>query len=242
MKQSKWTILSNLPIADRTYRMVLAGDTQGILPGQFIDIAVPGYYLRRPISVCDCTESVLTIVYKVVGRGTDAMAQLEANTELDILSVLGQGYNLSLAEDHVLLIGGGVGVPPLIYAAKVLRAMGKEVRVVMGFNSRTEVFGENEMKQLGCTVEVYTLDGSYGQQGLVTDALAANEPFYYACGPLAMLRAIVAKIGTRGQVSMEERMGCGIGICVGCSIPTTQGVKRVCKEGPVFNANEIIWK
>ena len=242
MKQSEWTILSNVLIAKHTYRMVLGGDTEGILPGQFIEIDVPGQYLRRPISVSDCENNNLTIIYKVVGEGTVAMSKMAVGTRLNILTVLGQGYRLDLAKSNVLLIGGGVGIPPLIYAAKQLRAMGKQVRVVMGFNSHDEVFGEQEMKAMGCIVEIYTIDGSYGQKGLVTDALSSNEPFYYACGPLPMLKALVNKIGSNGQISMEERMGCGLGICVGCSIETTKGVKRVCKEGPVFNASDIIWK
>jgi len=242
MKQSSWTILSNLKIADRTYRMILSGDTTDIEPGQFVEIAVPGLYLRRPISVCDVDKNLLTIIYKVVGEGTQQMAQMEADTTLDILSGLGQGYDLTLCDHQALLIGGGVGVPPLMYAAKRLRQMGKKVRIVMGFNSRKDVFGANELRAIGCDVDICTMDGSEGRQGIVTDLLHQTEPFYYACGPLVMLKAVVEKIGNQGQISLEERMGCGVGICVGCSIQTTAGVKRVCKEGPVFNASEIQWK
>jgi len=242
MKQSSWTIVSDEQIAWRTYRMVLQGDTSEIRPGQFVEVAVPNYYLRRPISVCDIEDDRLTLIYKVVGEGTAAMAAMAAGVKLDILTCLGNGYDLSLACDDVLLVGGGVGVPPLIYAAKCFREKGKQVRVVMGFNSQREVFGEEEFRRLGCEVSVCTMDGSYGTKGVVTDLLTTPAPFYYACGPLPMLKALVNKIGTRGQISMEERMGCGVGICVGCSLETRSGVKRVCKEGPVFNAGDIIWK
>lgn len=239
MKIGNWTILSNTQIASRTYRMDLQGDTADILPGQFVEIAVPGYFLRRPISVCNIAEDVLTIIYKVVGQGTAVMARMQPGEKLDILSCLGNGYDLSKAGQEVLLIGGGVGVPPLIYAAKALRQAGKDVRVVAGFNSANEVFGEKELRAMGCQVDVCTMDGSYGIKGVVTDLIHGEAPFYYACGPLPMLKAILEKVGTNGQISMEERMGCGVGICVGCSIETRHGVKRVCKEGPVFDAREV---
>lgn len=242
MKQSKWTIVSNLPIAWHTYQMVLQGDTTGILPGQFVEIALPDYYLRRPLSVCNVENDDLTLIYKVVGEGTTTMAKMTPDTDLDILTCLGNGYDLSLAGDEVLLIGGGVGVPPLIFAAKKLRLMNKQVHVVIGFNSAREVFGEEEFKALGCDVQVCTIDGSYGKKGVVTDLIPSSAPFYYACGPLPMLKAITCTIGTNGQISMEERMGCGVGICMGCSIETRNGIKRVCKEGPVFDAEELIWK
>ena len=231
--------MSNEAIAERVYRMVLQGDTQGMMPGQFVEIAVPGRYLRRPISVSDVEGDRLTIIYKTVGHGTAAMAQMQAGETLDILTCLGNGYDLSKTQDDVLLIGGGVGVPPLIYLAKRLREQGGNVHVVIGFNTQSEVFAEREFAAMGCTVEVCTMDGSYGRRGVVTDVIATPAPYYFACGPLPMLRAIAEKIGTNGQMSMEERMGCGVGICVGCSIETKNGVKRVCKEGPVFNANEV---
>ena len=241
MKQSKWSISSNLPVAERTYKMVLRGYTSGIRPGQFVEIDLPNYYLRRPISVADIEADRLTLIYKVVGEGTAAMAAMTEGTELDILTCLGNGYDLTKAENEVLLVGGGVGVPPLIYAAKILRQTGKHVRVVMGFNSAREVFAEDELKALGCQVDVCTMDGSYGKKGVVTDLLDESIPFYYACGPLPMLKALVQKIGARGQLSMEERMGCGVGICMGCSLQTRNGIKRVCKEGPVFDAGEVIF-
>lgn len=234
-----WHIVSNEAIAERVYRMVLQGDTQGMMPGQFVEIAVPGRYLRRPISVSDVEGDRLTIIYKTVGHGTAAMAQMQAGETLDILTCLGNGYDLSKTQDDVLLIGGGVGVPPLIYLAKRLREQGRNVHVVIGFNTQSEVFAEKEFAAMGCTVEVCTMDGSYGLRGVVTDVIATPAPYYFACGPLPMLRAVAEKIGTNGQMSMEERMGCGVGICVGCSIETKNGVKRVCKEGPVFNANEV---
>ena len=239
MNKGKWEILSNEAIAERVYRMRLRGETEGIRPGQFVEIAVPECYLRRPISVCDIEGDTMTLIYKVVGKGTAIMAQMHAGEDLDILTCLGNGYDLTKASDEALLVGGGVGVPPLVFAAKELRRMGKHVRVVMGFNSRSEVFAEEDFKALGCQVEVCTMDGSYGTKGVVTDLLGSHEPFYYACGPLPMLKALIGKAGTQGEVSMEERMGCGVGICVGCSIETTNGIKRVCKEGPVFNADEV---
>ena len=251
VRSGRWIILSNECIARRVYRMVMQGDTEGILPGQFVEIEIPGLYLRRPISVCDIEGDRLTIIYKTVGQGTAAMAQMRAGEELDILSCLGNGYDLTKAGDEVLLIGGGVGVPPLMYAAKELRKAGKKVRAVLGFNTAEEVFGEQEMQAMGCEVKVCTMDGSYGEKGVVTEQCTMHNsqftmhnaqctmPFYYACGPLPMIKAILRTVGTNGQISMEERMGCGVGICMGCSIETKEGFKRVCKEGPVFNAGEL---
>lgn len=240
MRAGKWHILSNERIAERVYRMVLHGTTDGIAPGQFAEIAIPGLYLRRPISVSDIEDDRLTIIYKVVGEGTARMAEMQTGGELDILTGLGHGYDLTQVNDEVLLIGGGVGVPPLIYAAKKLRETGKNVRVVMGFNTANEVFAEKEFRALGCNVTVCTMDGSYGTKGVVTDVIATPAPYYFACGPMPMLRAILQQIGTNGQMSMEERMGCGVGICMGCTIETKDGFKRVCKEGPVFNAGVLI--
>lgn len=242
MKQSKWVIETNMAVASKTCLMVLRGDTNGIRPGQFVEIALPNLFLRRPISVCNIDGDRLTLIYKVVGEGTAVMSGLPAGTRLDILSGLGNGYDLSRAGDKVLLVGGGVGVPPLIYAAKRLREMDKQVRVVVGFNTVSEMFIGDTLETMGCKVDVCTMDGSFGKQGVVTDLITTPAPFYYACGPLPMLKALVQKIGTNGQLSLEERMGCGVGICVGCSIQTTEGIKRVCKEGPVFNAGEVIWK
>lgn len=239
MVYSVWDIVSNECIAEKIWKMVLKGDTAGIKPGQFVEIAVPGYYLRRPISVSDVDNDRLTIIYKTVGKGTTAMAQMLPGEELDILTCLGNGYDLTKATEEVLLIGGGVGVPPLIYLAKKLREQNKKVHAIIGFNTKNEVFAEEVFEKLGCDVKVCTMDGSYGRQGVVTDVIEMPAPYYFACGPMPMLRAIAQKVGSNGQMSMEERMGCGVGICVGCSIETKNGVKRVCKEGPVFNVEEL---
>ena len=239
MVYSVWCIVSNKCIAEKIWKMVLKGDTAGIKPGQFVEIAVPGYYLRRPISVSDVEDDRLTIIYKTVGKGTTAMAQMLPGEELDILTCLGNGYDLTKATEEVLLIGGGVGVPPLIYLAKKLREQNKKVHAIIGFNTKNEVFAEEVFEKLGCDVQVCTMDGSYGRQGVVTDVIEMPAPYYFACGPMPMLRAIAQTVGSNGQMSMEERMGCGVGICVGCSIETKNGVKRVCKEGPVFNVEEL---
>ena len=236
MKQRLFEIQSNEQIAKNVYRMQLAGDTAGILPGQFVNIRVQGQFLRRPISVCNITDGILTIIYKVVGVGTEAMSHLPIGTQLDVLTVLGNGYDLSKAGDKPLLVGGGVGVPPMYMLARQLREAGKAVRVILGFNTKDEVFYEEEFRALGCDVTVTTVDGSHGIKGFVTNALDGQESYYYTCGPLPMIKALLQAAGTHGEVSMEERMGCGFGACMGCTIQTTQGPKRVCKEGPVFPA------
>ena len=245
MKQTILEIQSNEQIAKNVYRMQLCGDTAGIFPGQFVNIRVQGQFLRRPISVCDVTEvkgerleakGVLTIIYKVVGVGTEAMSHLPVGTQLDVLTVLGNGYDLSKAGNAPLLVGGGVGVPPMYMLARQLREMGKNVRVILGFNTKDEVFYEEEFRALGCDVTVTTVDGSHGVKGFVTNALDGKQSYYYTCGPLPMIKALIQAAGTNGEVSMEERMGCGFGACMGCTIQTTQGPKRVCKEGPVFDA------
>ena len=245
MKQTILEIQSNEQIAKNVYRMQLCGDTAGILPGQFVNIRVQGQFLRRPISVCDVTEvkgerleakGMLTIIYKVVGVGTEAMSHLPVGTQLDVLTVLGNGYDLSKAGNAPLLVGGGVGVPPMYMLARQLREIGKNVRVILGFNTKDEVFYEEEFRALGCDVTVTTVDGSHGVKGFVTNALDGKQSYYYTCGPLPMIKALIQAAGTNGEVSMEERMGCGFGACMGCTIQTTQGPKRVCKEGPVFDA------
>ena len=240
MKQTIYTILSNEQIAKNVYRMLLAGDTTGILPGQFVNIRVEGQFLRRPISVCNITDGVLTIIYKVVGVGTEAMSHLPVGTQLDVLTVLGNGYDLTKAGDAPLLVGGGVGVPPMYMLARQLREMGKTVKVILGFNTQDEVFYEDEFRSLGCDVTVTTVDGSHGVKGFVTNAMDGQQSYYYTCGPLPMIKALINTLGTNGEVSMEERMGCGFGACMGCSIQTTQGTKRVCKEGPVFPAEILM--
>ena len=240
MKQLTFEIKSNEQIAKNVYRMQLGGDTAGILPGQFVNIRVQGQFLRRPISVCNITDGILTIIYKVVGVGTEAMSHLPIGTQLDVLTVLGNGYDLTKAGDAPLLVGGGVGVPPMYMLARQLREMGKAVRVILGFNTKDEVFYEEEFRALGCDVTVTTVDGSHGVKGFVTNALDGQQSYYYTCGPLPMIKALIQAAGTNGEVSMEERMGCGFGACMGCTIQTTQGPKRVCKEGPVFPAGELI--
>ena len=240
MKQLTFEIKSNEQIAKNVYRMQLAGDTAGILPGQFVNIRVAGQFLRRPISVCNITNGILTIIYKVVGVGTEAMSHLPIGTQLDILTVLGNGYDLSKAGDAPLLVGGGVGVPPMYMLARQLREAGKKVRVILGFNTSDEVFYEEEFRALGCDVIVTTVDGSHGVKGFVTNALDGQQSYYYTCGPLPMIKALIQTAGTHGEVSMEERMGCGFGACMGCTIQTTQGPKRVCKEGPVFPAEILV--
>ena len=245
MKQRTFEIKTNEQIAKNVYRMQLCGDTTGILPGQFVNIRVQGQFLRRPISVCNVEQplnnatQLLTIIYKVVGVGTEAMSRLPIGTQLDVLTVLGNGYDLSKAGDKPLLVGGGVGVPPMYMLARQLREAGKAVRVILGFNTKDEVFYEEEFRALGCDVTVTTVDGSHGVKGFVTNALDGQQSYYYTCGPLPMIKALLQAAGTNGEVSMEERMGCGFGACMGCTIQTTQGPKRVCKEGPVFPANEL---
>ena len=243
MKQSIFQITENTPLTDSVYRMRLVGDTSHITaPGQFVNIQLDGFYLRRPISVCDCEGETLTLIYKVVGKGTAAMSKLSEGN-LDILTGLGNGYDTSLSGDAPLLLGGGVGVPPLYMLAKKLIAEGKKVSVILGFNTKDEVFYEEEFKALGASVTVTTVDGSYGVKGFVTDALKNMDYTYtYCCGPEPMLKAVYNTSTTSGQYSFEERMGCGFGACMGCSCKTLYGNKRICKDGPVLVKEEIIWQ
>ena len=241
MKQSKFNIISNEPLTKDVYKMVLTGDTSDITNcGQFVNIALSGLYLRRPISVCDCDENTLTLIYKVVGKGTDQMSKMSGGT-LDLLTGLGNGYDTTVSGDTPLLIGGGVGVPPLYKLAKTLIGEGKQVSVILGFNKTDEIFYEDEFKALGAEVTVTTVDGSYGVKGFVTNALPENYSYVYTCGPEPMLKAVYNSIKTSGQFSFEERMGCGFGACMGCSCKTKYGNKRICKDGPVLTKEEIIW-
>ena len=243
MKQSIFEIVSNVALTDSVYKMILAGDTSDITNcGQFVNIQLDGMYLRRPISVCDYDEKTLTIVYKVVGKGTEAMAAMGTGVKLDILTGLGNGYDLTLAGVKPVLLGGGVGVPPMYNLAKKLRAMGKEVKVILGFNVKSEIFYEEEFKALGCDVTVTTVDGSYGVKGFVTNALPEDYTYFYTCGPEPMLKAVYRASKTSGQMSFEERMGCGFGACMGCSCKTLTGYKRICKDGPVMKKEEILWE
>ena len=243
MKQSIFEILSNEALTETVYKMVLGGDTSAITAaGQFVNIQLTGKFLRRPISVCDYDETTLTIIYKVVGKGTEQMSAMVKGETLDILTGLGNGYDLSLSGDRPVLLGGGVGVPPMYNLAKKLIAEGKTVSVILGFNTQAEVFCEEDFKALGCDVTVTTVDGSYGKKGFVTDALPEKYTYFYTCGPEPMLKAVYRATATSGQMSFEERMGCGFGACMGCSCKTLTGYKRICKEGPVMKKEEILWE
>ena len=222
--------------------MELQGDTEGIRCGQFINIKLDGLFLRRPISVCDLTGDVLTIIYKVVGVGTEKMSEMKVGESLDVLTGLGNGYDTSLSGESPLLLGGGVGVPPLYLLCKKLCEEGKRPTVVLGFNTKEEIFFEKEFTSLGAKVIVCTADGSYGMKGFVTTAMAdLDYTYFYTCGPEPMLKAVYNCAKTSGQLSFEERMGCGFGACMGCSCKTITGYKRICKEGPVMQKEEIIW-
>lgn len=244
-KKGTYKILRNEPLTDAVWRMVLAGDTQWITaPGQFVAVALEGRYLRRPISVCDYDAATITLVYKTVGGGTEQMSRLVPGAELDLLTGLGNGFSTDNASRRPLLAGGGVGVPPLYNLAKKLLAEGKRVQVVLGFNTASEVFYADEFRALGCGTVIATADGTAGVEGFVTTAIAAagiDFDYFYACGPLPMLRALCETVEQDGQLSFEERMGCGFGACMGCSCKTKNSSKRICKEGPVLRKGEIIW-
>ena len=247
MKQGFYTVTENKPLTATVYEMKLAGDVEGVRCGQFINILLDGLYLRRPISVCDVTETneekSITILYKVVGKGTEKMATLPVGVTLDVLTDLGNGYDSTLSGEKPLLIGGGVGVPPLYLLAKGLIAEGKKVTVILGFNTKDEIFYEEEFKSLGAEVKVATADGSYGVKGFVTNAMEGVEyTYFYTCGPEPMLKAVYNASATSGQFSFEERMGCGFGACMGCSCKTVTGYKRICKDGPVLTKEEILWQ
>ena len=243
MTQGFMKITENKLIAERTYYMTLEGDTSAITaPGQFVNIKLDGFYLRRPISVCDCEDGKLTIIYKVVGNGTEKMSELSAGDELDVLCGLGNGYDTSKSGDSPVLIGGGVGVPPMYMLCKKLISEGKSVSVILGFNSEKEIFGVEEFEATGAKVYVATVDGSVGTKGFVTDVLKdIDYTYFYTCGPMPMFRAIESIAKTSGQYSFEERMGCGFGACMGCSCKTKYGNKRICKDGPVLEREEIVW-
>jgi len=244
LKQSYLMVATNEKLTDNVCKMTLRGDTSGIeRPGQFVNIAIDGLFLRRPISVCDVEGNILTIIYKVVGKGTEKMSLMKGGEILDILTGLGNGYFTDLSGDNPLLIGGGVGVPPMYKLCKDLISEGKKPTVILGFNTKSEIFYENEFKELGAQVLVTTVDGSYGIKGFVTDAVkqVENYTYVYTCGPEPMLKAVYNAITTSGQFSFEERMGCGFGACMGCSCKTKYGNKRICKDGPVLVKEEIIW-
>lgn len=243
MYQGFYEIKSNKKLTESIFQMVLIGDTSSITaPGQFINIKLDGFYLRRPISICDYDDSTITIIYKVVGEGTEVMSKMNSGEKLDVLCGLGNGFDTSKSLDKPVLIGGGVGVPPMYNLCKKLITEGKKITVILGFNKEEEVFYEDEFKKLGADVKVTTVDGSYGIKGFVTDALKDTEyDYFYTCGPMPMFKAIEATAITSGQYSFEERMGCGFGACMGCSCKTKYGNKRICKDGPVLEREEIIW-
>ena len=243
MKQGRFVIEENKQLTDSVWKMTLSGDVSAITaPGQFVNILIDGLYLRRPISVCDVQDGKLTIVYKVVGKGTQKLAQMQGG-ELDLLTGLGNGYDLSAAGDKPVLLGGGVGVPPMYLLCRKLIEQGKPVKVILGFNTASEVFYEQEFKALGADITVTTADGSYGMKGFVTNALEGLEySYFYTCGPEPMLKAVYRATNTSGQMSFEKRMGCGFGACMGCSCKTITGYKRICKEGPVMRKEEILWE
>jgi dihydroorotate dehydrogenase electron transfer subunit len=244
-KKGIYKVVANEPLTPDVWRMVLAGDTQWITrPGQFVNIELEGLYLRRPISISDWNEDTITIIYKVVGRGTEQMSRMVAGQELDVLTGLGNGFDADVECQQPLLVGGGVGVPPLYRLAKELIARGRKVSVVLGFNTAKEVFYAEEFRSLGADVYVSTADGSVGTKGFVTDAIRENGvdfDFFYSCGPLPMLKALCDCTEVSGELSFEERMGCGFGACMGCSCKTLAGNKRICKDGPVMKREEIIW-
>lgn len=244
MNKSLFTIEKNEALAGEVYIMTLLGDTSAITaPGQFVNIALDGFYLRRPISVCDVEDGRLTLIYKVVGKGTEQMSRLVAGHTLELLTGLGNGYDLERIGDRPLLIGGGAGVPPMYLLAKRLIACGKRPKVILGFNSVYDVFFEKEFEKLDAPVYITTVDGTYGIKGFVTDAMKFCGAFNYtcACGPEPMLKAVYNASDAGGQFSFEERMGCGFGACMGCSCKTKYGSKRICKDGPVLDKEEIVW-
>ena len=243
MKDTIFNLKENKKIAKNTYLSVLSGDTSDITAsGQFVNIKLDGFYLRRPISVCDVNGDELTLIYKAVGTGTEVMSKTQTGAEWLVLTGLGNGYDLTKSGDRPLLIGGGAGVPPMYYLCKLLIAEGKTPSVILGFGSADEVFFKKEFEALGVKVYVTTVDGTEGIKGFVTDAMSGIDyTYFYTCGPEPMLKAIYNKSTTSGQFSFEERMGCGFGACMGCTCKTKYGNKRICRDGPVLEKEEIIW-
>lgn len=242
MEQHKFTIVENTKLAAETYRMMLTGNASAITrPGQFVGLHLPGRFLRRPISVCSWTEESLTLIYRTVGAGTEQMRSMTAGDELDTITGLGNGFDVAKAGQSPLLVGGGVGAAPLYGLAKKLIETGSHPAAVLGFNTAAEVFLTRELETLGVPVTVTTVDGSKGVKGLVTDALPCGSNYFYACGPVPMFKTLYAKTQLDGQLSFEARMGCGFGACMGCSMETKNGYRRICKDGPVFERRELLW-
>ena len=247
MKKNLYTITENSLIATKTYKMVLVGD--GVVEGEFVDISIPGFYLRRPLSICDKEDGKLTVVYKVVGEGTKVLSEMPKGAELEVLTGLGRGFDPEACREKALLVGGGLGVPPLYLLAKELKARGKKVTAVLGFNKADEIILADEFKAICDEVVISTADGSVGVKGFVTDALkemagqAGHDgyDYFYTCGPMVMMKAVCGALEGPGEASLEERLGCGAGFCYGCSIETKNGPRRVCKDGPVFKKEELLW-
>lgn len=243
MQDIRLTIIENKTLTDKMMRMVLSADDLAVqLPGQFINLRIDGFYLRRPISVCDAKPGEVTILYAVVGKGTLALSKIQPGDKLDALCGLGNGYDTALSGAAPLLAGGGAGVPPMYLLAKQLLSEGKQVTVALGFNTASEVFYADEFASVGCRVLLATVDGSRGTKGFVTDVFPEDYSYVYACGPEPMLKAVYKASKTSGQFSFEERMGCGFGACMGCSCKTVTGYKRICKDGPVLRKEEILWE
>jgi len=240
-----FTITENTLVADQTYRLVLKADEPGYeFSGEFVDIAIDGFYLRRPLSVYDCAPGSISMLYKTVGEGTKVLSAKPAGSKLDLLTGLGRGYDAGATEKSALLVAGGLGAAPLYLLCKNLKAQGKKVSVVLGFNKADEIVLESEFRELADNFAIATMDGSVGVKGFVTDAIAQMNPeydFFYTCGPMVMMKAVCQALVTDGEASLEERMGCGAGYCYGCSCKTMAGAKRICKDGPVFRKEDIIW-
>ena len=245
-KKNIYKVRSNVALSAKTWLMVLEGDTQYLTaPGQFVNIAIEGKFLRRPISVCDYDGQTITLLYDVVGEGTKYMSTLSEGAELDLLTGLGNGFDTSVECQRPLLLGGGVGIAPMLNLAKVLAKQGKKPVVIAGCNSSADAVVAELFEQSGAEVYVATVDGSVGTKGFVTDVIreqALGGDYFYACGPLPMLRALTTAMEIDGELSLDERMACGFGVCMCCSVETKSGAKRICKEGPVFKKEELIWK
>ena len=243
MKESRFTVSENTPLAENTFRLALRGDVSAVTaPGQFVNLRLDGLFLRRPLSVCTVSGDILTVIYKVVGKGTQKLRRMRPGDGIDVMTGLGNGFDTTVSGGRPLLLGGGSGVSPMFMLAEKLAAEGKKPVAVLGFNTAAEVFGAEELKALGADVTIATLDGSLGIKGYVTDALPDGCTYYYACGPEPMLKAVYNTLALSGQLSFERRMGCGFGACMGCSCRTITGSKRICKEGPVMRKEEILWE
>ena len=245
MKKSLFTVEHTRQLTADTYEMVLSGDTSAITaPGQFVEIELPGKFLRRPISICNWTDEALMLLVKVVGEGTKDLVRSVPGTELDVLSGLGNGFDISKAGEHPVLAGGGIGIAPLYGLAQRMLDAGMTPTVALGFRTAKDVYYLEEFAKLGCRLLVATEDGSAGTKGFVTDCIKAVPECDYVltCGPLPMLKAVHSLPQLKdGQFSFEARMGCGFGACMGCTIPTKDGYKRVCKDGPILFKEEIVW-